>query len=299
MSTTRKDDPTVAVLRGVRGACDGPIARIEIRHLHADGEARVGGLVGDEISGKGVTPDGITEKVLEIIDEDARSFRGVSRYAVLFYRPDEREYCKRTLVRVKKSDDELSNTIEETESPTDRGVTMQSMRHLETRSNELTARERLVAQQTEHLITRLSGMVTQLADVFPRVLEAEQTLLDRSDERRIRLRREEKQDKVVERGIEQIMMLAGPLMGKMLPGKAGQAMAQDMMLLSLMSSLKPEQIQALMGTLTPEQQANFIELYKSLRERYDKVKLTEGTPQDSAGTTHEPEAPSSNGATSS
>jgi hypothetical protein len=265
-----------AVLRAVRAALsDGPLERIEVRHVHADGnEARMGAFAGDKISGKGVTAESIADEILEDIEEDVRLFDGVQNYVVLFYKPGERDYVRRKQVQVKGKSEKTTDAIERSEPPTEKGVTSMSMRHLETRAADVTQRERIVAQQNEMLITRLSSMVERLADVFPRVLGAEQALIDRTEERKLEIRRAEKQDKLVERGVEQLMMYGGPLLRKLLPGPTGAAIGDDAMLINLLASMTPDQIQAFMQTLRPEQQANFVELYKSLRERYEKVKLS-------------------------
>lgn len=268
------------ILRAVRAAlADGPLERIEIRHIHADGnEGRAGSFSGDKISGKGVSPESIADEIVEDIEEDARLFAGVQAYAVLFFKPGERDYTRRKMVEVRGAADKLSSAIEKSEPATEKGSTAMTMRHLETRHTEVTQRERLVAQQSEALIARLGSMVERMADAFPRILEAEQTLLDRKEERKLEIRRAEKQDKLVEHGVTKLMMLGAPLLQKLLPGQAGQAVAQDAMLINLMASLTPEQIQSFAATLSPEQQANFVELYKVLRERFNQVKLDEETP---------------------
>jgi hypothetical protein len=316
MTSSNKEDPSPLgkLKRSIRGAFDGPVERVIVRQLHADGTMNnVTSMAGEEISGKARTSDVIADDIFEQMNVYAQDFPGTAaKFVVFFYRPNDSVHARRSpaIVIRSKQEEGVTDEIEASEPATDRGVTSQSMRHLETRDAQLTRREGLVAQQSELLITRLSNMVQSLADVFPRVLEAEQGLIDRTQERSIRFRREEKTDKLVEKGLETVMMLAGPLAAKVLPGQGGAAIAQDMMLINLMSSMKPEQIQALMTTLTHEQQANFIELYTSLRKRYEKVQLAEKNPvettssnsvsqQDSAGTAHEPEAnPGNNGATS-
>ncbi len=313
MKAEKKDlSPLGKILRAVRGASDAPVERILVRQLHADGlESNITSMTGEEISGKGRTPDVIAEDILEEMTTYAKDFPGtVARFIVLFYRPGEHVHARRSpaiVIQTGQEEENLKDSLEPSEPATEKGVTSQSMRHLEFRDGQLTRREALVAQQSEALITRLSSMVQSLADVFPRVLEAEQGLIDRTQERNIRFRREEKTDKIVEKGLETVMMLAGPLAAKLLPGQAGKAVAQDMMTINLLSSLQPDQLQAIVGMLNPEQKANFFELYSALRQRYEKVQLDDKgsveangvSSQNSVGIANEPEATSPNGKSAS
>lgn len=268
------------ILRAVRGAlAEGPLDRIEVRHLASDGSegGRAARFAGEQISGKGVTAEGIAEGIVEEIEQDARNFSGVQSYAVLFYKVGEPDYFRRKLVEVRGRDN-TSDKIERSEPANEKGATSMTMRHLETREVALTQRERLVAQQSENLINRLSGMVEKMAETFPRILEAEQALLDRKAERTLEIRRAEKQDKIVEKGVEKLMMYGGPLMAKLLPkiaGSEGTAVATDAMLIDLVSSMTPEQLQTFIATLRPEQRAVFIELYQALRARHQEVKLSD------------------------
>ncbi|MFI5299988.1 MAG: hypothetical protein ACHREM_18015 [Polyangiales bacterium] len=276
MASDDKTKALGAILRHVRGAFVGPVDRIEVRHLHGDGgETRVGALSGEKITGKGTTPDTIADDLFDFITEDSKIYRGTNRYVILFYRPGEREYTARCPVIIKNSSEKLSDSVEETEPATDKGLLSMGMRHWEQDRRETNREREMLSREREAMITRLMSMCETMSSAFPRILELEQQLTDRREERGLRLRREEKTDKIVERGVEQLMMLSGPLLGKILPGATGQAVASDAMTIQLLASLKPEQLQGLSQLLTPEQGAIFLELYKSLRDRYERIKLEE------------------------
>lgn len=284
---SRRDDILTPILRAVRAAlAEGPLERIELRHLHGSEEARASTFSGDRISGKGITAETIAEEILEEITEDSKVLTGSQVYALLFYRTGEHNYSRRKLITVRLAAEAISDRIEQTEAPNEKGVTAMSMRHLEVRDAQLTARERIVSAQYETLVTRLSSMVERLADVFPRVLEAEQSLIDRKEERKLNIRRAEKQDKMVERGVEKLMMYGGPLLQKLLPGPTGQALASDAMLINLVSSLDEKQLAVLMQTFSAEQRANFIELYNSLRARHESVRISETETETEKGESH-------------
>ncbi|MHB2027583.1 MAG: hypothetical protein ACYCPT_02045 [Acidimicrobiales bacterium] len=263
------------VLRSVRGFMGtGPTARINVQHLHADGsEGRAGFLEGEKITGKTATPDAVADEIVEIIENDAKLWRGTNRYVVLFYRPGEREHSARCGVVVQNDKAVLRDSLEESEPANDKGLTSMAMRHMEsmmTRMNNMVDMFLKAASDKERI---QAEQLSQADNARIRLLQLEQDLLDRKEERHLKIAREAKTDKLVEKGVETVMMLGGPLLGKLLPGAQGQAVAADAMTIQLMASLTPEQIQALATVLTPEQGAVFLELYKSLRERYEKVKL--------------------------
>lgn len=279
------------ILRALRGAMhNGPVDRIEVHHVHADGSAgRVARLSGEQISGKGVTFEQIADQLLENVQGDAELFRGVQTYAILYFKTGEHDAFIRTNVQIQSSKGNFRDELEESEPANEKGVTSMTMRHLESRNQDLTNRERLIAQQQEAMLTRLGSLLERAVEAFPRILQAEQSLLDRQQERNLELKRAEKHDKIVEQGVEKLMMFAGPLAAKILPKVAGQPggeVATDMMLVNLLSSLDETQVMQIYQSLKPEQQANFVELYRGLRARHEKVKLDQnGTAEKKEETT--------------
>ena len=277
MSITSSGDALAKILRAVRGAyAEGPVDRIETRHLRADGEeARASSLSGDKISGKGVTPEAIADEIMEGIAEDAKMFQGVASYAILFFKPGEREYSRRVSVQLRGKADRLSANVETTEPANEKGLVAMTMRHLEV---QLARGNQLVTEVMSHFQrenARLAEENKSLRDTHLQVVSLGQDLIDRKEERRIKVRREEKQDAIVDKGLQQIMMLAGPLLQKVLPGQTGQAVSTDLMTIQLIASLTPEQIQVFAGSLTTEQRAVFLELYTAMRQRYESIKIEE------------------------
>ncbi len=270
-----KEKLLATVLRSVRGFMGtGPTQRIDVRHLHADGsEGRAGFLEGEKISGKTATPDAIADEIVEMIESDAKLWRGTNRYVVLFYRPGEREHSARCPIVVQNDKAVLRDSLEESEPANDKGLTAMSMRHMEsmmTRMNNMVDMFLRAASDKERI---QAEQLRQADDSRIRMLQLEQDLLDRKDERQLKFAREQKTDKLMEKGVETVMMLGAPLLGKLLPGAQGQAIASEAMMIQLMNSFTPEQINSLATVFSPEQGAIFLELYKSLRERYEKVKL--------------------------
>lgn len=281
MSDKLSPDAHAKILRAVRGAfAEGNVDRLEVRHLRADGEeARASTLTGDRISGKGVTPEHIAEEILQEIIEDSKMFSGVQSYAVLFFRPGEREYSRRVAVQFRGKADKLAQNIEASEPANEKGVAAMLMRGFETMMVRMNQLHETTLRHFAGENDRLSRENMSLRESHLQVLRVGEELIDRKEERRIHLGREAKKDAFIEKGVQQIMMLAGPLMSKVLPGPIGQSVSSDMMTIQLLASLSQEQIQQLISVLGPDQRAAFVELYGTLRQRYEAVKI-EGQKQD-------------------
>lgn len=280
MSDKISADVHAKVLRAVRGAfAEGAIDRIEVRHLRADGEeARASTLTGDKISGKDVTPDTIAQEIIEDIFEDSKMFSGVSSYAILFFKPGEREYSRRVAIQFRGKADRLATNIEQTEPASEKGLVAMAMRNMESMMVRMNQLHETTLRHFAGEHQRLANENQQLRESHLQVLSLGQDLIDRKEERRIKIRREEKQDAIVDKGIQQVMMLAGPLLQKVLPGQTGQAVSTDLMTIQLVASLTPEQIQNFAASLDDAQRATFLELYGALRKRYEQVQIVSETP---------------------
>lgn len=279
MIPTANNDALSKILRAVRGAfAEGPVEKIAIRHLRADGEeANANVLSGDKISGKGVTPEQIADQIMEDISDDSKMFSGIASYAILFFKPGEQGYSRRVAVQLRGKADKLAKDIETTEPANEKGLVALAMRSMNDMMNRLNQNQDMLMRFITSENARLAMENQRLSESHIQVLQVGQDLIDRKEERGIRIERQKKQDRIVERGVEQVMMLAGPFLSKILPANspAGQAVSTDLMTVQLLSSLSPQQIDAIASTLLPDQRSAFVELYGALRTRYENVQITE------------------------
>lgn len=205
MTDKAQTEALAKILRGVRGAfAEGPVDRIEIRHMHAGGEeARVSSaFTGDKISGKGVTSDQIADELIESIADDAKMFPGVANYAVLFYKPGEREYSRRVVVQLRGKADRLSNSIETSEAANEKGLVAMSMRFAQDLFRQALAGTELVHREN----TQLRAQIDQYHAREFEVKKVGEELLDRQYERENQRRRAQ----IMEKGFLSVMGKYGP-----------------------------------------------------------------------------------------
>lgn len=213
MNPKQREEARSKVLRGVRGAfTQGPIDRIEIRHVQSTGEeARAYVFSGDQISGKGIGPEQIADQIMESIESDADNFPGISMYGVLFFQPGEHDApFMRIVLQFRGKADKLARQIETSEPPNERGLVAMAMR---TANDAMT-----FAMRSMDIVHRENGELRAMVNGYEerrmQVKAVGEDLLDRQHEREKSRRRAE----VVEKGFLNLMGTFGPhLLHKLLP----------------------------------------------------------------------------------
>lgn len=214
MADKRLEETRARILRAVRAAlADGPLDRIEIRHLRADGsEPHAHTLAADSISGKGVNAEGIADELLEHVQEDASIFsEGVQTYVILFYKVGERDYARRVPVQWQSKQQKTADDVMTSEPANEKGLVAMSMRF----ANDMFQK----ALSSLEIVHRENGELRQQVTAYHerefQVKELSQDLLDRQVERDRKRRR----DEMVDREFLTVMRTYGPhLMRKLLPG---------------------------------------------------------------------------------
>lgn len=213
MNPKQREEARAKTLRGVRGAfAQGGIDRIEIRHVQATGEeARAYVFSGDQISGKGIGPEQITDEIISSIESDADNFPGVSMYGVLFFQAGEHDApFMRIVLQFKGKADRLARQIEASEPANEKGLVALAMRNANDAMGYAMRAFDLVHREN----TELRQMINAHEERKLQVKATAEDLLDRQFERDKARRRQD----VVERGFLNLMGTYGPhLLHKLLP----------------------------------------------------------------------------------
>ncbi len=257
LATVRSDPNSVRLIRWCRNLFhkDKKPVRFELRQL-GGGESRVADI--DDFTGK--SPEDIIDQIYDLANDDSHAFRGLVKYAVLAY-ADDGPYISRAFFSVEGRGAE-SDLIEESETPNEKGQMSQVLRH-----NEAYARLALSASNSLiHTLTRnmekKDEQLNRLMDQHFKVIEAYEHLMDKTYERQLALRDQEKNEKLKDAILEKVGVFLPVLASKLLPESSTPVIGEEH-ILSLISSLTEDQIAALGALLKPEQSASFIELYKT------------------------------------
>jgi len=260
LTTVRSDPNTTRLIRWCRNLFhkkDKQPVRFELRQLGGGGDGRVADM--DDFVGK--SPEDIINEIYSLAEDDCQAFRGLVKYAVVAY-ADDGPYISRQFFAIEGRGTE-SDSIEESESPNEKGQMSQVLRH-----NEAYARLGLsAANSIMHTLTRAierkDEQLNKMMDQHFKVIEAYESLMDKSYERQLALREQEKNEHLKEQLVEKLGVFIPVLAKKFLPQGEDSAVAGEEHLLSLIGSLTEEQIGTLAQVLKPEQSASFVELYKT------------------------------------
>jgi hypothetical protein len=245
---------------------DNPVFRLTLRHAMGGNKAAT--VLDLEVNPNESSID-VASRFEEAANDDAEGLGGLQSYVLSSYFtavPDKiRERLSFRLAKESDSDDEINNT----EAPTERGITQQLMRHNEANARVMTMGMAEVVRQQNRMIERISQTNETLMDKHFNVLELYEKMLISDSARDIDKMKVTSEIHRTDQVVEKMMVLAPAVvnrfMGKnMLPEKATPA---EMMVMTLMKSLKPDQMNTIMSAMEPEQQLMIVELMQSQQRR--------------------------------
>ena len=238
-------------------------------------------------------PDDLAQEIWDEATEDSatRAQGSFQRYFVRAFRgedpvPEEQKafLCQGTAISTLIGSD--------SESGTPRGMLIQERRQNDNLHAMVITMAQSVAGNLAQRVEKQGAEIDMLYQQRRQFFELEQRMKDREHERAIEREERERQAARIDQLLEGGMMLVktfGPMllqkfmtpaapamppgfMGGPLPPsstlhpRAAAAVARDTAVSSVLESLTPEQIASIAGTLSPEQQLAFLELYKSYSE---------------------------------
>jgi hypothetical protein len=212
----------------------------------------------------------IADQIEACAHEDGRHFRGPTVYGVFAYREAGKAAVARTLLRI-EGQGAAEAFMGETETADARGITSQLMRH-----NEVAARMALgttadIIEYYRRALDARDRRIDELESRHFKTLELYEDLQSMRHEREIDVIREHRADQRTQFLKEKLDMLAPVLMNKLLgkgaSGGAGAPALGEELMRQFLKSLTPQQIEALMGMLRPEQAAVIGEVYEAYAKR--------------------------------
>lgn len=249
---------------------ENPVCRITLRHAMGGNKAAT--VKDMEVSPHDSALD-ITTQLHEAANDDAEGLGGLQSYVIASYFmavPDKvRERLSFRLAVETDGDDEINQT----EAPTERGLTQQLMRHNEANARVMTMGMGEVVRQQNRMIERQATMIENFMDKHMGLLELQEKMMTASDQRDIAkmqvVSKISREDAALEKFMELAPIVVNRFMGqKML---TEEATPTEMMLADFAKSLTPQQMEVMMKTLTPEQSLKMIE-FISLQQKRDEEK---------------------------
>jgi len=246
----------------------GPLAQWVERQL-ADGATRLilrqksdsGEQLVREFAVIGAAANPLADEVYRKAEDDGRHFRGRSLYGVFAFR--ERDYVDRFFFAIEGDEDQAYFVQREANLA---GVTTQLMRHNEANARLAIGQTLDVISHYKLLLAAREKRIEELEAKYWKVVELYERLTSMQHERELEVKRLEQADKRQEFLREKLDMLAPVLMSKIVPGANKGALGEEL-IRQLLKSLSPEQMQAIVGALSPEQAAVINEVYVAYGER--------------------------------
>ena len=194
--------------------------------------------------------------------DDGRHFPGKSLYGVFAFRGG--TYVDRLFFSVEGEEDEQRFGMRDANLS---GVTTQLMRHNE-------ANARLAIGQTLDVITHYRSLlaarekrIEELETKYWKVAELYERLTSMQHDRDLEVLRLQQSDKRQEFLRDKLDMITPVLMSKVMPGVAKGGALGEELIRQFLKSLSPQQMEAIVGSLSPEQAAVINEVYVTYGER--------------------------------
>ena len=211
--------------------------------------------------------DALAAEIETRAQEDGQHFRGPTLYGLFAYREVGKAHVERTFLRVEGQGGRES-FFQETEAPDGRGITSQLMRHNEVATRIALGQTSEIMEFYKRALEQRDRRIEDLENRHFKMLELYEKLQSMQHERDLEVVREQRADERTKFLKEKLDMLAPVLMNKLLgkEGATAPALGEELMR-QFLKSLAPNQIDALMGMLRPEQAAVIGEVYEAYAKR--------------------------------
>ena len=194
--------------------------------------------------------------------DDGRHFPGRSLYGVFAFR--EGTYIDRLFFSVEGEEDEQRFGLRDANLS---GVTTQLMRHNEANARLAIGQTLDVISHYRSLLAAREKRIEELETKYWKVAELYERLTSMQHERELETLRLQQSDKRQEFLRDKLDMLTPVLMSKVMPGAAKGGALGEELIRQFLKSLSPKQMEAIVGSLSPEQAAVINEVYVAYGER--------------------------------
>ena len=217
----------------------------------------------------------LAEEIRAKMNDDGRQLRGPTLFALFSFRAGQNVHVDRILRRVEGTAGGGGALFGETEASDARGIVAMMMRHSEASARialgqtlEIVEHYKSIGKERGERVAALEERQTENFKLFERLMslqherELEKIREHRKDEGRAFLR-------------QKIDLIAPVILSKVLSAgmpKGQGAVLGEEVLRQFLKSLRPEQVQAIIGALGPEQVVSMVELYERYNDREEGVK---------------------------
>lgn len=203
---------------------------------------------------------------------DAEHREGLQRYAVhVYWNAEVNEPPSYTMFSVDGSVVRNESLVMSTEPPTTEGLVKQLMRHLEVHMRLNTESQLRGGQDNAQREDRLQARIVELEVGRMKFVELTETLISAEAERQLAHKSAEHKERRMDEALEEVKGIVGLIKPKLLAKLAGGdgKLAKDgaaamAMFRFLFEGMTIEQMKVVQGTLEPDKQAAFVELYKDV-----------------------------------
>jgi hypothetical protein len=247
--------------------------KILIRHLNVERKFQ-----GDVASFSVKFEEGATEElpplvnnIVEAMQRDANDLNaGIQSYCIQAFFPNDQSYSPRKIVRVTSVDEDIERDILPSEPPTEKGLTSQLMRHLESIMRTTVVSQSHMTDSLRKENERLAQMVEKFSQQQVDFMVLLQDTADHSNQRRLAEKKAEA-DLAFKDGIFAQLKSVVPIIANRLAGK--QILPENdrsfMLMAALLENLSDEQQAMLRNTLTAPQAAVLSEILTEYEKKKD------------------------------
>lgn len=200
--------------------------------------------------------------------EDGRYFRGPTLYGLFAYREQGKPHVDRTFLRV-EGQGARESFFAETEAADARGLTSQLMRHNEVSARIALSQTAEIIEYYKSALAKRDERIEELETRLSKLWDVWEQLQSMQHERDLDMLREQRADERSKFLKEKLDLLIPPLVSKLFTkggGPVPPALGEELMR-QFLKSLTPDQIDALMGMLRPDQIPTIGEIYEAYAKR--------------------------------
>ena len=248
-----------------------------LRHLGAAN--KIGNEVAKFKVSREFSPENFQDLLHEIetvATDDAEGLAsGLQKYVLLPY-SSEGKTAGRCVFAIAASSGDDSESDLDSEPPTSRGLVAMLMRHCEAMARVTSAGTGHIIQMQARTIQQLSEMNQHTQAKHLEYVEAIEGLKSQQHERDLQTAQAAFKQESIREVTNKALLLLPAIANKIIAPKGQKLLTEktttaEQMVMSLMSTIKPEQFEKLQTALTPEQTMTLVQLYEYMQRRDKEI----------------------------
>jgi hypothetical protein len=217
----------------------------------------------------------LAEEIRGKMNDEGRQLRGPTLFALFSFRTGQPMHVDRMLRRVEGTAGGNNALFGETEASDARGIVAMMMRHNEASARIALGQTLEIVEHYKSISKERGERVAALEERQEENIKLFERLMSLQHEREMEKLREHRKDEGRAYLRQKIDLVAPVLLSKVLSAgmpKGGGTVMGEEVLRQFLKSLQPEQVQAIIASLGPEQIVSMVELYERYSDREDGSK---------------------------